>query len=533
MCPSYLENYEDNLKIDKEQCIFCGRCADRCILDNIRMQLAPCRGACPMGVNVQGYVQLIKRGQFEEARNIVREKLPFPEVMCMACHHPCEQHCQRGKDSDPVAIRSLKRFLFDGGYKAPLPAKAASTGKRMAVVGAGPAGLVAAHDLACAGHDVTVYEARERAGGMLWGGIPAYRLPQEVLDRELAVLPELGVHFVYGSRVGKDVRLQSLMTEHDAVLLTTGLWQSRKLNVPGEDMEGVYAGLPFLEACRQGRGPTLAGTVLVCGGGNMAIDAAMTALRQGAAKVVVLTLEAEGQLPAFAEEVRQARLEGVEFHHNVGIASVGGLNGCMDGVVLHACIAMFDAEGRFAPRFERPVDHMAATALIVAIGACGDATILHGSGLTADDIQNADPLTLQCGTSNVFAAGDCQSGAGSIIKAMAAGREAAISAHRLAHGEHLRFERAYAGPVVTDFPIDTSNANATARQIPRQHSLCGQGDYAVLEHPFTEAQAKAEAQRCLSCGGPCGKHRTCWFCLPCEVACPQKALWVDIPYLLR
>ena len=533
MSPSYLESYEDNLKIDKDKCIFCGRCADRCILDNIRLKLAPCRQACPMGVNVQGYVQLIKRGLMDEARALVREKLPFPEIMCMVCHHPCEQTCQRGKDGEAVGIRALKRFLFDGGHAALPPEKAPPTGQRMAVVGAGPAGLVAAHDLALLGHDVTVYEARERAGGMLQGGIPAYRLPQAVLDRELAVLPALGVNMVFRSRVGKDMPLRSLMDGHHAVLLTTGLWHSRTLDVPGEDMEGVHSGLSFLESCRLGRGPRLSGTVLVCGGGNMAIDAAMTALRQGAHKVIMLTLEGADALPAFPDEVRQARQEGVEFRHGVGIASVEGRRGRMDGVILHACASVFDEQGNFNPRFEGAVERLAADALIVAIGTTGDPALLEGSGLTAADVRTADALTLQCGNSNVFAAGDCQQGPGSVIKAMALGREAAISADRLARGEHLRFERGYPGPVLTEFPIDQSGSAPAPRQTPTQHCFGGTGDYTVLERPLTAAQAKAEAERCLSCGGPCGQHRTCWFCLPCEVSCPQKALWVDIPYLIR
>lgn len=533
MSPSYLESYEDNLKVDKEKCVFCGRCADRCILDNIRLKLAPCRQACPMGVNVQGYVQCIRRGQYDHAREIVREKLPFPEIICMVCHHPCESRCEKGKNGEPVSIRALKRFLFAGAASASLPAKAPNTGKRVAVVGAGPAGLVAAYDLALMGHAVTVHEACSEPGGMLAAGIPAYRLPREVLEKELAVLPALGVKMICDSRVGWDMPLRALMDTHDAVILATGLWRSKRLGLVGEELAGVHAGLSFLQTCRQGRGAELSGRVLVCGGGNMAIDAAMTALRQGAEEVLVLTLEEEDRLPAFAGEVERARREGVRFRHGVGVAAIESAEGRFVGVTVRACASIFDAQGRFAPRYEGELESIPADALIVAIGLADEAALLEDSGLTPADVRGADPLTLQCDSSKVFAAGDCQSGPASVIHAMAMGREAAVSADRLARGEHLRFERGYAGPVLTDFDVDRAKECMASRQQPVVHLPIGKGDYILLEDSFSESQAKSEAERCLSCGGPCGKNRTCWFCLPCEVDCPQKALWIDIPYLLR
>lgn len=533
MSSSYLESYEDNLKVDKEKCIFCGRCADRCILDNIRLKLAPCRQACPMGVNVQGYVQCIKRGKYDQAREIVREKLPFPEIMCMVCHHPCETRCEKGQNGDPIAIRALKRFLFSGGESAPLPEKAPATGKRVAVVGAGPAGLVAAYDLALKGHHVVIHEAGSHIGGMLAEGIPSYRLPQEVLDRELAILPAIGVEIVCNSRIGQGLTLREIMDDNDAVILASGLCQSRHLGLDGENLDGVYAGLPFLRGARQGSGAELKGRVIVCGGGNMAIDAAMTAKRQGADDVLVLTLENEGQLPAFAGEVARARADGVRFRHGVGISAIDGRAGHVCGVKVQPCVSLVDDQGHFAPRCEGPLESLEADALIVAIGLTADPALLEGSGLTLEDVRHADPLTLQCASSKVFAAGDYQSGPSSVIEAMAQGREAAISADRLVQGEHLAFERAYAGPVLTDFAVDHRGESSTPRQQAVTHVCAGKGDYALLEESYSERQAQMEAERCLSCGAPCGHHRTCWFCLPCEVSCPEKALWVEIPYLLR
>jgi NADPH-dependent glutamate synthase beta subunit-like oxidoreductase len=271
---------------------------------------------------------------------------------------------------------------------------------------------------------------------------------------------------------------------------------------------------------------------MVSGGGNMAVDAAMTALRQGAAKVVVLALESEGELPAYEAEVQQAMAEGVVFKHCCGIDRIDGKDGKLSGVVLSSCVAVFDENGKFAPRFSTERESLSAEYLVTAIGLDCEQELLEGSGLSLADVHEADDLTLQCAGGKIFVAGDYR-GAGSVIKAMSMGREAAVSAHRYAMGEHLRFERGYPGPVLTDFPIKhIADANAKP-ELPRLATMKGKGDYSVVEQPFTEKHAQAEAARCHSCGGALGKNRTCWFCLPCEVDCPEKAIWVEIPYLIR
>ncbi len=535
MCASYLESLEDNIKIDKDKCVACGKCTDRCVLDNIRLKLAPCRQACPMGVNAQGYVQLIARGEDQAARDLVREQLPFPEIICMVCDHPCETQCERGKkDGQPVNIRGLKRYLFDAaGESWAAPAKDLPTGKKIAVVGAGPAGLVAAYDLALKGHEVMVFEADGAVGGLLRGAIPPFRLPEAVVERELAVLRELGVGFTLNCRVGENLPFADLMRGYDAVVLCAGLGRGKTLGVEGENLSGVLPALPFLRASRAGNGPRLSGPAVVVGGGNMAVDAALVALRQGAESVTMLSLEDKETLPAFAAELQQARNEGVRFRHSCGVAEMSGKNGGVDAVRLSRCTAVFDEDGNFAPSFASSSEELPASHVIVAIGLERDERLLAGSGLTPRDVAQADPLTLRCGQSAVFAAGDFQGNAGSVIKAMAAGRQAAESASRHVTGRHLRFGRAYAGPFLTDFSVDLSRGVAENRVAPSCEQFQGKGDYRVLEAPLTPEEAKREAARCHSCGGPCGKHRTCWFCLPCEVECPQKALWVDIPYLLR
>ncbi len=533
MSPSYLESYEDNIKIDKDECIFCGRCADRCILDNIRLNLAPCRQACPMGVNVQGYVQLIKRGQYAEAREVVRDKLPFPEVMCTVCNHPCEQQCEKGKSDESISIRALKHFIFSEKHEVPMPEVAKSTGKNIAIIGGGPAGLVAAYDLAVSGHNVVVYESKSSVGGMLAYGIPAYRLPKEVLERDIAILPKLGVQFKCNTAIGTTVTLQQLMDDNDAVLLTNGLWKSKSLGVPGEDLEGVYKGLEFLSQCREGTAPKLSGNVFVCGGGNMAVDAAMSAIRQGAKSVTMLALEKEGELPAFPEELRQAQRDGILIMPSNGVKGFEGTNGKLTHINTQICKAVFDENGIFNPCYGGEITSVEADAVIIAIGADRDSEILSNSPFTLDDIYQIDALTLQCKDSKVFVAGDYLKGPGSVIGAMALGREAAISADRFVKNEHLRFERSYPGPFLTEFDIDHTDESTAKRQEAQIFTCRGVGDYEPLEGVLTEKQAQDEASRCLSCGGPCGKNRTCWFCLPCEVECPKKALWVEIPYLLR
>jgi formate dehydrogenase major subunit len=534
MISSYLESFEDNIKVDKEKCIFCGRCSERCILDNIRMKLAPCVSACPMGVNVQGYVQLTARGDYSKAAELVLEKLPFPEIVCMVCHHPCEKACERGKKDAPVSILALKRFLLERETSRPSPMKESSSGKRIAIVGAGPAGLVAAYDLAVKGHSVSIYETEGKPGGALRSCIPAFRLPEAMVEKELSVLPTLGVKFILSTTVGRDIPLNQIMEKYDAVLLAPGMVTGKRLGIHGEDLRGVFAGRDFLKASRKGKGPSLHGVALVAGGGNMAVDAALTALRQGADKVVMIALESEDALPAFATELKQAEREGVLFRFSRGIHRINGKDGKIMGVDLQRCVSVFDEQGGFAPTFDPcSTETLKADTLIVAIGLERDQTLLEGSGFTLKDVYDADTLTLQCRSEKIFVTGDYKKGVGSVIGAMASGRMAAESINRYVNGEHMKFGREYPGPIITNFPIDHSCGAPGNRSEPRLRKFEGKGDYNLVEHALTEEQARAEASRCHSCGGPCGKYRTCWFCLPCEVDCPQKAIWVEIPYLLR
>lgn len=463
--PSLLQALSDNIKIDKKKCTFCGECVERCILDNLRMRLAPCRQACPLGVNAQGYVQLIARGMEDKAREAVLRDLPFPEIIGRICDHPCERSCHRAKmTGQPVSIRALKRYLFEG-KPVDLPAPADATGKRVAVVGSGPAGLLAAWDLAMKGHKVSVHDAETRPGGLMRWAIPSFRLPEELLDKEIGRLEKVGVQFQFGSRVGRDLPLDALEKDFDAVILATGQGADRKLGVEGEDLSGVYPALDLLRKARSGKAGRIGERVVVIGGGNSAVDSAQTALRLGAKKVTMVSLEKREEMPAFSHELVQAEAEGVLFECSWGPTRFKGQDGRVRAVEFRQCVSVFDASGLFQPSFDDcRTAFIDADAVVVAIGQTGG---------TLPRPLDADTVTLQTARPKIFLAGDCHSGPTSVIRAMASGRQAAVSVDRLLRGEHLRFNRAYAGPVVTDFEIATEGAVTRDRVCPPVRRLRG------------------------------------------------------------
>ena len=526
-----LGSLSQNITIDHDKCLYCGLCVDRCILDNLRMKLAPCRQACPLGVNAQGYVRLIARGEDDKAREQVLKDLPFPEILGRICDRPCEEKCHRKSvTGEAVSIRALKRYLFPGSGSLPIPDKAENTGRSVAVVGSGPAGLTAAFDLAVRGHTVVVFEAAEKPGGLLDRVIPAFRLPKETVARDIGVLESLGVQFRCGVRIGDNPSVSELEADFDAVIIASGLGGPKDAGVDGEQLPNVHRALSLLEAAREGNAPELPGRVVVIGGGNAAVDAAQTAIRLGAGSVTMVSLEARAELPAFEHEVLQAVSEGVSLECSRGPVRINSDQNRVNGIELRRCLSVFDEQGRFSPRFDDgesmalPCDHV-----ITAIGQTGDTL-----DMVPAELRSADPLTLQTAREKVFLAGDCcASRPSSVVSAMASGRRAAESVGRLLDGDSLTYNRNYPGPVVTDFEIDTSGSVDRKRICPPVHSFEGKGDFKELEETMSVEDARAEAERCYSCGTPFGLYRNCWFCLPCEVSCPEEALWVEIPYLLR
>ncbi|SHI11340.1 NADPH-dependent glutamate synthase beta chain [Desulfofustis glycolicus DSM 9705] len=531
MPENMLTALSDNIVIDKDKCIFCGKCIDTCILDNLRMKIAPCTKACPLGVNCQGYVQLIGRGFEEEALEEVEKSLPFPTILGRLCSAPCEAAChRRAVTGEAVSIRALKRYLTDRlqDRQPVTPEIKAATGKRCLVIGAGPAGMMAAYVLRLEGHDVTMIDAAAEPGGMLRWGVPEFRFPKSYLDREIHRLEQMGIDIQCNMAVGLEVQFSDLVKQYDAVIVATGCPEPKYLGMDNENAMGITHALPFLIQMRAGRPPEVGRKVVVVGGGEVAFDVAQTALRLGAESVSVYCLETRNELLADPHIVRIAENEGVVLNTGFGPTRILVRDGHFCGLELHNCTRVYDENDNFSPRFGDIITTCEADTLIVAIGQTRTPGGLIKKGLQYNE------LTYRLeGYDTVFVAGDFASGPATIVEGMRSGREAAISVIRLLQGQHLSYERAYEGPVVTEYAISTDRGSALERTaIPVRHSK-GPGDFHEVEQTFSEEQAAAEASRCYSCGSPVGRFRTCWFCLPCEVECPTDALYVQIPYLLR
>ena len=528
-----------NIFIHRDKCYVCGICIERCILDNLRMYLAPCRAVCPIHMNCQGYVRLIAQGKGEEAAKEMRQDLPFGGIVGRVCHHPCEESCERKKvDPGAVHIRALKRYLADAfpeithsPESVPSP-----TGKKIAVIGSGPAGLMAAYELSRQGHGVTAFEAESEPGGMLRWGIPAFRLPAAEVSKGVGLLGKMGVKFQTGKRLGKDFDLEQLEKEWDAVFLATGGGPGARLHLPGEELEGVHLGLDLLRSARERRPLPVGKKCMVIGGGNTALDAALICRQLGAEEVTVTCLEERSRMPAFSREIDEAVEEGVKFQNGWGPRKILRQDDGTLRLEISPCRRVFDEKGKFSPLLDDFVGLSAAVdSVIIAVGQRPDPSFLPG------DLKNrsnsgigADPLTLQTARPKIFAGGDSVFGAQSVIGAMAQGREAAISINRLLQGETLRWGRAYGDGVgITDFVIDRTGAIARPRKMLRRVEIRARNSAAEAEQALSAEEAREEAERCLNCGRPGEVNQTCWYCLPCEIECPVDALEVRLPYLVR
>lgn len=491
-------------------------------------EYATCRAACPVHTDTRGYAELVALGRYHEAFDLIRSVNPFPSVCGYVCHHPCEQECRRQHVDASVALRELKRFVADRSreYRKSHHAKAdAATGKRIAVVGAGPAGLTAAKDLAVAGHVVEVYEKDDTLGGMLANAVPAYRLPDAVLGQDIEEILSLGITVHSNADVSADGLFARLVDDFDAVVLATGLPQNVML--PGLDGDGITGALEFLYAARRGDKIIDPGkTAIVIGGGNVAMDVARTARRLGADTVDIVCLENEEEIPAWPWELEEATDEGVTVHHRWGpVEPLRAADGSVTGLRGRKALSVFDDSGAFHPTYDdSDTRDFAGDSILVSIGQRSKLDFVEGIlKLDGRGRLVVDRATMRTSRANVFACGEVITGPGAAIEAVASGQRAAkcIEAF-LATGavptleEEEFHELGELSEKVLEAVVKSDRIQPKlADPVERVKS------FELVQGTYTELMARREALRCLNCtGGADVDADLCAACLTCLRVCP-------------
>jgi NADPH-dependent glutamate synthase beta subunit-like oxidoreductase len=512
-------------------CTACGRCEDACpngikILDITRTLRAigpekqipakpQCTEACPAGIDVPGYLRFIADGKPDEACKLIIEKAPFPGILGRVCTHPCETACKRGEVGDSISICAAKRYAADkaGDFSEWMSSMAPDSGHRVAVIGAGPAGLTAAFYLRKKGHQVTVFEAREKPGGMMRYGIPAYRLPEDTLDKEIGAVMSPGIELRTGQKLGVDYEIEQLTQEgFEAVFVAVGAQLSKRIELEGSELDDVYWGVEFLAAVRGGKNTPVKNRVVVIGGGNVAVDVALTALRLGAKDVKLACLESREEMPANSWEIEQAQQEGVEMLYSWGPEKISENDGKVTGIELVRCTSVFDDQGNFCPYFDDTKKSIEVDQVILAIGQdsetafCQDFCFLDdqrslpvNNGLIA-----IDKSTQETEMKGVFAGGDAANGPTTVIEAIAAGRRAAISIDIYLGGDgtfEFRSRNSEGGNGRPDYDgkREAGFAELKRVEVPSLPLSERHTGFSEVELCYTDEQIKAETHRCLQC----------------------------------
>ncbi|MBQ6465382.1 MAG: FAD-dependent oxidoreductase [Oscillospiraceae bacterium] len=567
-------------KVDKDKCVACGQCVENCQLNAVKLGqklcprpaneerpaetprntlwtskrydpdyrvdrtdvmpegTAPCKAACPAHVPVQGYIKLASEGRYAEALELIKKELPFPAVCGRICNKQCEEACTRGEIDAPVAIDEIKKFIAEQELSAEtrfVPKMVNQIGKpypeKIAVIGAGPAGLSCAYYLALKGYPVTVFEKEEQLGGMLTLGIPSFRLEKSVIQAEIDVLRELGVEFRTGVEVGKDVTLDALRQEgYKAFYLAVGASAGAKLDIPGEELKGVSTGVDFLRRVNQGERPELGAKVAVIGGGNVALDVARAAVRLGA-DVTVYYRRGEAEMPADRDELAEAREEGVGFRFLCAPVEILGESGAAALKLEKMALGEPDAKGRRSVHGTGEYETVEVSAVLSATGQkveLGGIEVPLGKKGTVE----VDALSAQTAVPDVFAGGDVVTGPKFVIDAVAAGKEAAVSIHRFVHvgqtQELGRDHRDYRPFDKATVQIGVGGFDSAPRQRPAGAAGAeAKTSFNDLRGCFTEEQMKAECARCLGCGTAVVDEFMCVGCGICTTKCRFDAIHLE------
>ena len=572
-------------KVEKQNCVACGKCVEACPAGAVklgqklcdkegceitypRMPLpgdqpwgehmwthnyrdvnrincydtgtAPCKTACPAHIGIQGYLQLAKEGRYEDALALIKKDNPLPAVCGHVCNRRCEDACTRGTIDEAVAIDEVKRFIAERDLNAEtrfipkktIPSLKGGFEEKIAIIGAGPAGLSCAYFLALTGYKPTIFEKNAEPGGMLRYGIPSYKLEKDLLAAEIDVIRQLGVEIRCGVEIGKDVTIEDLREQgYKGFYAAIGCQRGRKPGISGENAEGAYTAVDFLRKAGAKESFALEGDVVVVGGGNVAIDAARISSRCTDAKISMFCLEAREKMPASNEEIEEALEEGIELNCGWGPKEVLEEDGHVNGVVFKKCTRVFDAQGRFSPEYdENDTVTVPCRHVIFSVGQAIDwghmLDNLHVE-LRPNGGALANKLTYQTSEPDIFVGGDVYTGPKFAIDAIAAGREGAVSLHRYVH-EHCTLT---IGRNRRDFiELDKENIkvetyDSSSRQIPPKADIKEQAKtFRDLSQSLTEEQVKKETSRCLSCGASVVDPNKCIGCGVCTTKCMFDAI---------